>query len=482
VGLARLQVCAGAALMALSSCAVGPDFVRPTAPENARYTEGETPTATVSAAGQAQSFQEGRKVAAAFWQLLDCPALDGLVAETLEHNPSLEAARANLRQSQHLLRAGYGVFFPAVDASAGLSVQRSNPIGSGVSVPASTYGLGTASVNVSYTLDIWGGERRAIEGLAAQVEAQRFTLIGAYLALVGNAVNAVIARAAYRAQIEATRALLTLEEDQLRITRVQASAGTVPYANVLSVESQLASTEATLPLLQAKVDQAEHLLAALAGRSPGEGAPPPIALADLKLPREVPLSLPSELVRQRPDILLAEAQLHSASANIGVATAAQLPSLTLSGGVGVASNFSAAAPFWSAGAGLLAPLFRGGALYYQRRAAIDAFDGTRALYRQAVLGAFQQVADTLRALQHDAETLRAQAHAVDAAERALKLTHFNYDAGIATYLQVLVADGQYLQARLSYIQAVAQRLQDTVALYLALGGGWWNAPRPIAAG
>jgi NodT family efflux transporter outer membrane factor (OMF) lipoprotein len=185
-------------------------------------------------------------------------------------------------------------------------------------------------------------------------------------------------------------------------------------------------------------------------------------------------------VRQRPDILLAEAQLHVASANIGVATAAMLPSLTLSGGGGVANNFTASGAFWSAGAGLTAPIFHGDAQWYQRKAAIDAHDAALALYRQAVLAAFQQVADTLRALQHDAEALAAQQDAVDAAEGALKLTQTNYAAGIATYLQVLIADGQYLQTRVAYIQAVAQRLQDTVALYVALGGGWWNAPKPIA--
>ena len=204
-------------------------------------------------------------------------------------------------------------------------------------------------------------------------------------------------------------------------------------------------------------------------------------MSEITLPLDVPVSLPSELVRQRPDILLAEAQLHSASAGIGVATAAMLPSLTLTGSVGVASNFSTVDPLWSVGGGILAPIFHGGMLWYQRKAALDTFDASRALYRQAVLGAFQQVADTLRALEHDAEVLRAQSHAVEAADGAMKLTQFNYDAGIATYLQVLIVDEQLLQAKLAYIQAVAQRLQDTVALYVALGGGWWNAATPIAA-
>ncbi len=298
--------------------------------------------------------------------------------------------------------------------------------------------------------------------------------------LSGNAVNAVIAQAAYRAQIQATLDLVAFEKQQIRIAEAQVRAGTVPQSNVLSLRSQLASTEATLPPLQLKVDQAEHLLAVLAGRTPGEYAPVSVALADLTLPADVPVTLPSDLVRQRPDILLAEAQLHVASAQIGVATAAMLPNLTLSAGYGVAANtpgtlFTPASAVWNVGAGLTAPLFSGGTTWYQRKAAIDAHEQATALYRQAVLAAFQQVADTLRALEHDAEALRAQQEAVDAAEEALKLTQFNYEAGIATYLQVLVADGQYLQTKQGYIQAVAQRLQDTVALYVALGGGWWNA-------
>jgi NodT family efflux transporter outer membrane factor (OMF) lipoprotein len=312
------------------------------------------------------------------------------------------------------------------------------------------------------------------------VDAQKDTLVGTYLMLSGNAVNAVIARAAYRAQIDATREIITFEEDQIRITEAQVTAGTFPESRVLLLDSQLASTEALLPGLRQKIEQTEHLLAALAGRTPEEYGAPPIQLSEITLPQDVPVSLPSELVRQRPDILLAEAQLHAASAGIGIATAAMLPSLTLTGGVGVASNFSTVDPFWSVGGGILAPIFHAGALWYQRKAAVDAFEASRALYRQTVLAAFQQVADTLRALEHDAEALRAQSHAVDAAGRALKLTRFNYEAGIATYLELLIVDEQFLQAKLAHVQAVAQRLQDTVALYLALGGGWWNAATPIA--
>jgi NodT family efflux transporter outer membrane factor (OMF) lipoprotein len=300
--------------------------------------------------------------------------------------------------------------------------------------------------------------------------------------LSANVVNTVIAEAAYQAQIQATEELLMLERDQVRMTEVQAQAGTVPYANVLSVQSQVASTEALIPPLRQKIDQAEHLLATLTGRTPAEWRPPVLGLAEFTLPTDLPLSVPSQLVRQRPDILVAEAQVHVSNANVGVATAAMFPRFSLSASYGVGSNslsslFSPQSALWNLGANLAAPVFAGGTLWYQRKAAIAAHDQSLLLYRQTVLSAFAQVADTLRGLLHDAETLNAQVEAVHAAEEALHLMQISYQSGTANYLQVLVADGQYLQARIGYIQAAAQRYQDTVALYVALGGGWWNGSR-----
>jgi NodT family efflux transporter outer membrane factor (OMF) lipoprotein len=250
---------------------------------------------------------------------------------------------------------------------------------------------------------------------------------------------------------------------------------------VLSLQSQVASTEATLPPLEEKIDQAASLLAALSGMTPANWKQPALRLSDLRLPEDLPLTLPSQLVRQRSDVLIAEAQLHAANANIGVATSEMLPNLTLSAGFGVNSTtvgnlFASGSPFWSIGAGLTQPIFHGGALYYQRKAAVDARDAAAAEYRQTVLGAFEQVADALRGLSHDADALSAQTEAVETAGKAMRLIQANYQAGIGTYLQVLIADGQYLQAKVGYVQAIAQRLQDTVALYVALGGGWWNAP------
>lgn len=334
---------------------------------------------------------------------------------------------------------------------------------------------------MSYALDLWGGQRRAVEGLRAQADAQRYVLIGAELMLAANVVNTVIAAAGYREQLEATAELVRLEEDQVHLARAQAEAGTIPYASVLALESQLALTRALLPPLEQRWEAAQHLLATLTGRLPGEWAPPAIRLADLTPPATIPISLPSALVRQRPDILVAEAQLHVSTAQIGIATAAMLPNLTLTGSWGInnttPANLGASnSVFWGVGAGLTQPLFHGGALYHQRRASMDARDQALATYRQVVLAAFAQVTDGLRAVGHDAEALDAQRTALESADAALRLVRINYTTGLASYLQVLVANEQYLQSRLGLIQAETQRLQDAVALFVAVGGGWWNLP------
>jgi len=474
----------GTVWLLAASCAVGPNFVRPEPPKVTRYTVAPTPAAT-AAVGSAQRFADSNKLAADWWRLFGCRELDGIVADALANNPTLEAAEAALRRSQDVLRAGYGVFLPAADLNGGVGRQRYSPARVGSSLPPSVFNLFTLSGTVSYALDVWGGQRRTVEGLRAQLEAQRYTLVGATLILSGNVVNTVIAAAAYRAEIDATKEIIVLEEDQMRVGEAQAEAGTIPYANVLSLESQVSSTRATLPPLEEKIDQAEHLIAALSGRFPAEWAPPPIALESFALPREIPVSLPSQLARQRPDILVAEAALHSSTAQIGVATAAMLPNLTLSGTYGANNSstsalFSNDSVFWNLAAGLTQPVFRGGALWYERSAAMNARDQALAIYRQTVLSAFTQVADTLRALGHDADELAAQTDALKAAADAHRLVAINYEAGLANYLQVLTADAQFLQSRLGFIEAQAQRLQDTVGLFVALGGGWWNgnAPEP----
>jgi NodT family efflux transporter outer membrane factor (OMF) lipoprotein len=467
-------------LFCIVGCAVGPNFVRPKPPAVEGYTHGAEPTVTASADGQVQRFEKGGLVVADWWRLFGSPEIDAVLEEALAKNQTLQAAQASLRQSQESLRAGYGVFFPQFDASFNATRQKFSPARFGQASPSLIFNLFTLAATVNYTLDVFGRERRAVEGLQAQADFQRYTVLATYLTLTGNVVNTAIAQAAYKAQIRATEEMVRLLRDQVRITETQAKAGTVPYANVLSVRSQLASTEATLPPLQQKRSQTEHLLATLAGRTPAEWTPREIDLEDLKLPGDLPVSLPSDLVRQRPDILSAEVQLHNASANIGVATAALFPTVTLDGAYGLNNTsikdlFKKASTYWSLAGDASTPLFHGGTLWFQRKAAKEAYQQSLANYRQTVLSAFAQVADTLRALEHDAEALRAESQALDSAEEALRLIQTNYQAGLVSYLQVLIADNQYYQAKIGYLQAVAQRLQDTVALFVALGGGWWNS-------
>lgn len=461
-------------------CAVGPDFERPRPPAVTRYTQGKEPLKTVTAAGQSQHFETGAEIAAKWWQLFQSPKLDAVIEAAINQNPNLQSAQARLRQSQENLLAGYGAFFPQASGGFAYTRQKFNFSQFGITTQPSVYNLITPSAAVSYLLDVFGGTRRTVEGLAAQADYQAYTTQATYLTLLGNVVNTAIAAAAYGAEIKATAQLIAFQKEQLRLTETQFNAGTVSYANVVSLQTQLAATEATLPPLRQNLTKSRHLLATLVGRPPAAWQAPPLQLADFTLPRELPVTLPSELVRQRPDILAAEAQMHVASADIGVATAAMFPSFTLSAGYGqmgpdITKLFGTMANFWIAGAALTQPLFRGGTLWHQRKAAIEAYQASQNHYRQVVLSALQQVADTLRAVEHDAETLKAQSAALAAADQALKILQSNYQAGLVNYLQVLTANNQYQQARLGVIQAQALRLQDTAALFVALGGGWWNA-------
>jgi len=469
-----------------AGCAVGPNYHRPQAPPVTHYAGGADPSATVAAHGAAQHFTPGAKLAADWWQLFGSERLDSIVSEALRANPGLEAAEASLRQSEDNLRGGYGIFYPQAEADAAATRQRYPPIKVGESAPATVFNLFTLSASVSYALDVFGGERRMIEGLHAQVDLQRATEQATYLTLISNIVNTVVARAAYRAEVDATNQLIELQRQQVQLAQVQVNAGTAPYSNVLSLKGQLAATEASVPQLEQRLSQADDLLATLVGRVPSEWSPPDIDLVELTLPEQLPVSLPSELVRQRPDVLMAEAAAHGASANVGVATAALLPSVTLSGSYSANSATTgqltaAGGRAWDAGAGLTQPLFEGGTLWFHRKAALDQYQQAAALYRQVVLAAFAQVADTLRALEHDAAALEAQDDSLSSAEEALRLVQANYQAGLNTYLDVLSADAQYHQAMIADLQLVAVRYQDTVALYVALGGGWWTEPARAAA-
>jgi len=481
------MTCVAIACLVAEACTVGPDFVRPKPPAGDRYTQQAVPASTEAADGQAQHFELGAKIAADWWRLFNSTQIDALIKEALADNPSLQSAQATLRQSQDNLRAGYGVFYPQVSVGASAGREKFSGANFGQGSASNIFNLFTLNATVSYALDVFGGERRAVEALAAQADYERYVAVGTYLTLSGNIVNAVIARAGYAAQIRATEELVALEREQVHIIEAQVAAGTVPYANLLSAQGLIAATEATLSPLRQKYDETGHLLATLVGRLPAERAAPDIKLTDLTLPTDLPISLPSELVRQRPDILASESQLHVASANIGVATAAMFPHFTLNGSFGQTSNatstlFQSSNSVWSFGADLTAPVFRGGTLWYQRKAAIEGYQAAVGSYRQSVLTAFAQVADSLRGLEHDAENVEAQSRAMQATGGALKLVHANYQAGLASYLQVLIADVQYHQASIGYLQARAQRLQDTTALFVALGGGWWNSTRDVVWG
>lgn len=448
----------------LSGCAVGPDFTPPEMPKPDRYVSGQKPIA-------------GAQLEAEWWRRFGSPELDAVMDQAMAGNPGLEAARADLDRSRHALLAGYGVFFPSVGAEAGAMRQQSSPAKLDLDTPPGVFNLFSLSGTVNYALDLFGGNRRLVEELGAERDLAEAEEQAAKLTLEANIVDAVVARAAYRAEIEAVEALAKIQREQLGLAETQARAGTQGYGAVLALKSQLAATEATLPGLKQKAVQAEDLLAMLIGRAPADWAAPPIDLAALTLPADLPVSLPSELLRQRPDILAAEATAHAAGANAGIATAAMLPSITLSGAYGSNATRSGAlftgnSRFWSFGADVSAPIFEGGALWYRRKAALDAYRQAGALYRQTVLSAFAQVADSLQALDHDGQTVQAEEAAFDAARQSQRLAQANYSAGLAGYLDLLAADGQVHQAAIGLIQAKAVRYQDTVALFAALGGGW----------
>lgn len=474
-------------LPALAACAVGPDFESPAAPDTARYTAEPLPEHTVATAvagGEAQRFLSELPLPEQWWTLFRSAQIDHRVTTALANSPDAEAARAALRQAQENYRAQRGGLFPAVDAGVGASRQKAAALNFGQPVADDNiYNLYNASVDVSYTFDLFGGVRRGIEAQAALVDVQRYELQATYLTLAGNVVTGSIGEASLRAQIEATEAIVAAQESLLTVTEQQYELGAVGYAELLSARSNLASTRATLPPLQSQLAAARHQLAVYLGQLPGDYADAAFKLDALVLPAELPLTLPAELVRRRPDVRAAEALLHRAAADIGVATANLLPRLSLSGSFGSQSTRSGEwfdGEVWNIGANLVQPIFRGGELRARRRAAVAAYDEALAAYRGAVLNAYRDVADSLRALHADAETLQAQHLALTSAAESLALIEQQYALGSASYLALLVAQRQHQQAQLGYLQALAGRYQDTAALLQALGGGWFDAPLAAA--
>ncbi len=474
------------AMLALAGCAVGPNFHPPQAPTATLYTASPLPSHTANApvdGGVAQRFAFARNLSAQWWRLFRSPALDSLIKRGLADSPTLLSARAALREARENFRATSGtLWYPNVDATLGATRQRSAT--QFANRPRGEFNLYNASVNISYTLSFAGGLQRRIEASRARVDYQRYQFEAAYLALSGNIVTSAIKEASLSAQIAATHAILAAERKQLMVVQRQLQLGAVARTAVLSQQSQLAQTRAMLPRLNKQLAYTRHALAVLAGQLPGTSTLPRFRLDTLTLPQVLPVSLPSSLVRQRPDIRAAEALLHQASAEVGVATANLYPQITLNGDYGsqaISSGelFTGQGVVWSVGAGLLQPLFHGGALSAKRRAAIAAYDQAAAQYRQTVLQAFRNVADVLRALDTDAQRLQAQAAADAVARTTLALTRRRFQLGAVSDLSLLAAQRDAQRARIYVITARAQRYADTAALFQALGGGWWKRDAPV---
>ena len=462
----------------LMGCTVGPDFIPPAPPVASRYTNAPLPSQTVSIKGEeekTQKFIQEQHIIPQWWALFQCQPLNQLINQGLKNSPTLEAAQAALRQAVENLNAERGGFFPAVDAGLGASRQRSSLASSGLPGPSYQYNLYTASLNASYNLDIFGTLRRQVEALDAEVDYQRFELEAAYLSLTSTIVTTVIEEASLRSQIQITKDLLESQEKQLSILKLQFKLGGISLADILSQETLVAQTRASLPVLNKQLSQARHSLAVLVGELPSEASLPYFTFDTLHLPADLPLTLPSSLVQQRPDVKAAEALLHQASAEIGVATAQMFPQLSLTASIGDVSNkanrlFASSSTVWSLGSQLLQPLFRGGALIAQKNAAVAAYDQAFAKYRQTVLEAFQQVADVLDNLVEDAKAHKAQQEAEKFAYQAVEISRQQYRLGGVSFLAVLIAERQYQETRINYIQAKAARYADTVALFKALGG------------
>ncbi|WP_439924938.1 efflux transporter outer membrane subunit [Nitrobacter sp. JJSN] len=483
-----------AATVLLAGCAVGPDFKVPAAPDVDRYSKAPLPSRTSSTdarQGQAQRFSTDRDVSDKWWQLFRSPALNSLVEKSLQANPNLQSQLAALRSARELVYAQQGKYFPTVQASFNPTRQQApnNPLGSPPigpdGNPINPFNVFTAQVAVSYALDVWGLNRRSVESQQALADAQRFQVEAAYLTLTSNVVVAAIQEASLRAQIDATLQIIDLNTKMLEIMRRQLSTGYANRSDVAAQEAALAQVKATLPPLRQQLAVQRDLLTALAGRFPSEEPAETFKLALFRLPTDLPVSLPSTLVQQRPDVRAAEEQLHSASALVGVAIANMLPNFTINGNRGytsleLANLISPPNIAWSVGANAVHTIFDGFTLLHQSRAAEATYEQAAWTYRNTVVLALQNVADSLHALRNEADTLKAARDFERAAKISLDLARQRMQTGDANVLLLLTAQQTYLQALIQVVQAQASRLSDTAALYVALGGGWWNRQGPAA--
>jgi NodT family efflux transporter outer membrane factor (OMF) lipoprotein len=494
-----------AALAALPGCAVGPNFHQPSAPVGAGFATTPLSQVTASAdvpAGDAQRFIGGQDVAFDWWGAFDSAALNSLVEQALRANPTVAAAQAALRQAQEQVYAQRGYFYPSVAADYAFERQKvpgntastsapgvqgngQNLVPAGPAQPL-IYNYHTAELTVGYTPDVFGSNRRKVESLQAQAQLQRFELEATYVTLAANVVAAAIEEASLRAQLAAIREIIDYNERSLEVVHTRYQQGYAMAVDVAAQQAQLAQVRALLPPLQKQFEQTRDLLRALVGKLPNQELEQTFELSSLKLPRELPLSLPAKIIEQRPDVGAAAEQLHAANAQVGVAIAAMLPQFSISGAAGGSANefawmFRDGGPFWNLVGGVTQPLFAGGTLLHTKRAADQALRQAAAQYQQAVLTAYQNVADTLHAMLADADALAAANAAAQAAKVTLDLTREQMRDGFTDYLAVLAAQSAYQQALLNLGQAQAIRFGDTAALYQALGGGWWNRAAELAS-
>jgi NodT family efflux transporter outer membrane factor (OMF) lipoprotein len=488
-----------------ASCAVGPRYHRPDAPANAGYAPAPLPQTSASApihGGEVQRLINDRDIPFEWWELFKSPALNALVERAFKANPTIAAAQAALVQAQELVYAQRGYFFPTfaanynfartkiagnftVDDSPGTQGNGDNlnppllDLNNSPHTAPLLYDFHTAQLTVGFVPDVFGANSRQVETLAAQTDAQRFALEATYVTLASNVVAAAIQEASLRAQIEATRQIIEADEKSLQILRDQFALGFAMRIDVAAQETALAQAKATLPPLQEQFEQTRDLIRALVGNLPNQDVPETFELDALQLPPELPLSLPARIIEQRPDVRAAEAQLHAANAQVGAATAAMLPQFSIAGTLGgnadeFAWMFRHGGPFWSLVGNVTQPLFEGGTLLHRKRAADDALKQAAAQYQNSVLTAYQNVADTLHASLSDADALAANVRAETAAKVTYDLTRRQMEVGYVNYLILLNAEASYQQALILRVQAQAMRYGDTVALFQALGGGWWN--------
>jgi NodT family efflux transporter outer membrane factor (OMF) lipoprotein len=471
------------AVLLTAGCAVGPEFKRPAAPTNSGYTPAPLSTTSSTsnvAGGEAQRFVEARDIPGEWWTLFRSKPLNDLIERSLKVNPDLKAAQAALLVARENVLAQRGAYYPSV--TGGFSATRaksSSNLSPVTDTNALNYSLYTPQVSVSYVPDVFGLNRRTVESLKAQEQQARFALAATHITLSANVSAAAVQEASLRGQIDATRELISINTNMLEILRTQFAKGYVGRLDVAAQESQLAQVAATLPPLLKQLAQQRDLLAVLSGGFPNQDLAEKFELSSLQLPQELPVSLPSQLVEQRPDVRQAEENLHSASAQIGIAVANRLPNFALTADAGsmavvLGKIFAGGTGFWDVGASVTQPIFEGGTLLHRERAAQAAYIQASEQYRSTVLTAFQNVADTLNALQQDADALKAAAAAKDAAAVTLDLAKKQFQAGYVNYLGLLNAEQAYQLAVINLVQAQANRYADTAALFQALGGGWWN--------